>query len=152
MRDVIKAALKTAMLEKDTHKISTIRLILAAIKDRDIASRGTEKEGTITNDDILQLLQSMVKQRQESITMYQKGGRQDLVDSEQFEIDVIKTFLPKQMNDDEMKAAIAEIIKSVGATGLKEMGAVMTGLRTQYAGCMDFGRASGFVKAALSGK
>lgn len=152
MRDVIKAALKSAMLEKDTHKISTIRLILAAIKDRDIASRGTEKEGTISNDDILQLLQSMVKQRQESISMYQKGGRQDLVDSEQFEIDVIKTFLPKQMNDEEMKAAVAEIIKSVGATGLKEMGAVMAGLRTQYAGCMDFGRASGFVKAALSGK
>ena len=150
MRDVIKNALKKAMLEKDTHKITTIRLILAAIKDRDIASRGTAKDGTISNEDILQLLQSMIKQRQDSINMYQKGGRQDLVDSEQFEIDLIKTFLPKQMNDEETKSAVEEIIKSVGATGLKDMGAVMAGLRTSYAGQMDFGKASGIVKAILS--
>lgn len=152
LREQLKNALKAAMLEKDSHKISTIRLILAAVKDRDIASRGTSKDGTITNDDILQLLQSMIKQRRDSIAMYVKGGRQDLVDSEQGEIDIIQSFLPKQMSEDETKAAVDEVIKSTGAAGLKDMGKVMAALREQYAGQMDFGQASVLVKTVLSQK
>lgn len=140
------------MMDKDTHKISTIRLILAAIKDRDIASRGTEKNGTISNDDILQLLQSMIKQRRDSIAMYMKGDRQDLVDSEQKEIDIIQSFLPKQMDEAETKAAVEDTIKTIGATGLKDMGKVMTALRESFAGQMDFGQASVIVKAILAAK
>lgn len=129
LREQLKAALKTAMMEKDTHKISTIRLILAAIKDRDIASRGTSKDGVITNDDILQLLQSMIKQRKDSVALYAKGGRQDLVDSEQSEIDIIQSFLPKQMDEAQTKAAVEDVIKTTGAAGLKDMGKVMAALR-----------------------
>ncbi|CCZ22485.1 gatB/Yqey [Acetobacter sp. CAG:977] len=152
LREQIKEALKTAMLAKDNQKTSTLRLILAAIKDRDIASRGTGKDGTISNDDILQLLQSMIKQRKESIAMYEKGGRNDLVAGEQAEIDTIQAFLPKQMNEDEMNKAVAEIIASVNAAGLKDMGKVMAALREQYAGQMDFGQASGIVKNILAQK
>lgn len=152
LREQLKAALKTAMMDKDTHKISTIRLILAAIKDRDIASRGTEKNGTISNDDVLQLLQSMIKQRRDSIAMYTKGDRQDLVDSEQKEIDIIQSFLPKQMDEAETKAAVEETIKTIGAVGLKDMGKVMTALRESFAGQMDFGQASVIVKAILAAK
>ena len=141
LREQLKAALKTAMMEKDTHKISTIRLILAAIKDRDIASRGTSKDGVITNDDILQLLQSMIKQRKDSVALYAKGGRQDLVDSEQSEIDIIQSFLPKQMDEAQTKAA-----------GLKDMGKVMAALRERFAGQMDFGQASVIVKTILAAK
>lgn len=152
LREQLKNTLKTAMVEKDTIRVSTIRLILAAIKDRDIAARGTSKDGTITNDDILQLLQSMIKQRKDSIEMYAKGGRQDLVDSEQAEIDIIKTFLPKQMDEAEIKAAVEEAIKTAKAEGLKDMGNVMAALREQYAGQMDFGQASGIVKSILAQK
>lgn len=152
MREQLKAALKTAMLEKDTAKVSALRLILAAIKDRDIASRGSAKDGQITNDDILQLLQSMIKQRNDSIAMYQKGGRQDLIDSEQAEIDIIRSFLPKQMDAAETEAAVREIIAKTGAAGLKDMGAIMAALREQYAGRMDFGQASGIVKSVLAQK
>ena len=127
-------------------------MILAAIKDRDIASRGSAKDGQITNDDILQLLQSMIKQRNDSIAMYQKGGRQDLIDSEQAEIDIIRSFLPKQMDAAETEAAVREIIAKTGAVGLKDMGAVMAALREQYAGRMDFGQASGIVKSVLAQK
>ena len=152
LREQLKSALKTAMMDKDTHKISTIRLILAAIKDRDIASRGTAKDGMISNDDVLQLLQSMIKQRRDSITMYAKGDRQDLVDSEQQEIDIIQSFLPKQMNEAEIKVAVEDVIKTTGAAGLKDMGKVMTALRESFAGQMDFGQASVIVKAILAAK
>ena len=152
LREQLKAALKTAMIEKDTHKISTIRLILAAIKDRDIASRGTTKDGLIPNDDILQLLQSMIKQRKDSIAMYAKGDRQDLVDSEQAEIEIIQSFLPKQMDESEIKAAVEDVIKTTQAAGLKDMGKVMAALREQFAGQMDFGQASVIVKAILAAK
>ncbi len=152
LREQLKAALKTAMMEKDTHTISTIRLILAAVKDRDIASRGTSKDGVIPNDDILQLLQSMIKQRKDSIAMYAKGDRQDLVDSEQAEIDIIQSFLPKQMNEDETKAAVEDVIKTTGASGLKDMGKVMAVLRERFAGQMDFGQASVTVKSILAAK
>ena len=152
LREQLKAALKTAMMEKDTHKISTIRLILAAVKDRDIASRGTGKDGVISNDDILQLLQSMIKQRKDSIAMYAKGDRQDLVDSEQAEIDIIRSFLPEQMNEDEVKAAVEDVVKTTQAAGLKDMGKVMAVLRERFAGQMDFGQASVVVKNILAAK
>lgn len=150
MREQLKEALKSAMVAHDAQKISTVRLILAAVKDRDIASRGTAKDGQISDDDILQLLQSMIKQRRDSIAMYQKGGRQDLVDNEQKEVDIIRSFLPKQMTPDEMKAAVEAVIKETGAAGLKDMGKVMAALREKYAGRMDFGAASGIVKAVLA--
>lgn len=152
LREQLKAALKTAMIEKDTHKISTIRLILAAVKDRDIASRGTGKDGTISNDDILQLLQSMIKQRKDSIALYVKGGRQELADGEQAEIDIIQSFMPKQMDESEIKSCVEDVIKSTGAAGLKDMGKVMTVLREKFAGQMDFGQASVAVKAVLAAK
>ncbi len=152
LREQLKAALKTAMIEKDTHKISTIRLILAAVKDRDIASRGTSKDGVISNEDILQLLQSMIKQRKDSVAMYAKGGRQDLVDSEQSEIDIIQSFLPKQMDEAQIRAAVEDIIKTTGAAGLRDMGKVMGLLRERFAGQMDFGQASAMVKTALAAK
>ncbi|MCQ2914126.1 MAG: GatB/YqeY domain-containing protein [Alphaproteobacteria bacterium] len=151
MRENIKNALKTAMVNKEAHKISTLRLILAAIKDRDIASRGTEKDGQITDEDIMQLLQSMIKQRKDSISAYEKGGRQDLVDNEQEEINIIQEFLPKQMDEAETEAVVKETIKAIGASSLKDMGAIMAKLREQYAGRMDFGKASGIVKKALLG-
>lgn len=152
LREQLKAALKTAMMEKDTHKISTIRLILAAVKDRDIASRGTAKDGMISTDDILQLLQSMIKQRRDSIAMYTKGDRQDLVDSEQAEIDIIQSFLPKQMDEAEIRDCVADVIKTTGAAGLKDMGKVMAVLRERFAGQMDFGQASVVVKTILAAK
>ncbi len=152
LREQLKDALKTAMLAKDNPRVSTIRLILAAVKDRDIASRGTSKDGSISNDDILQLLQSMIKQRKDSIAMYEKGGRQDLVDSEQGEIDIIQSFLPRQMDADETAKAVEEVVAATQASGLKDMGKVMAALREQYAGQMDFGQASAAVKAILAKK
>ena len=152
LREQLKSALKTAMIEKDTHKISTIRLILAAVKDRDIASRGTGKDGLISNDDILQLLQSMVKQRKDSIALYVKGGRQELADGEQAEIDIIQSFMPKQMDESEIQTCVEDVIKSTGAAGLKDMGKVVAVLREKFAGQMDFGQASVVVKAILAAK
>lgn len=152
LREQLKDALKTAMLAKDNPRVSTIRLILAAVKDRDIASRGTSKDGSISNDDILQLLQSMIKQRKDSIALYEKGGRQDLVDSEQSEIDIIQSFLPRQMDADETAKAVEEVVAATQAAGLKDMGKVMAALREQYAGQMDFGQASAAVKAILAQK
>jgi uncharacterized protein YqeY len=152
LREQLKDALKTAMLAKDNPRVSTIRLILAAVKDRDIASRGTSKDGSISNDDILQLLQSMIKQRKDSIALYEKGGRQDLVDSEQGEIDIIQSFLPRQMDADETARAVEEVVAATQAAGLKDMGKVMAALREQYAGQMDFGQASAAVKAILAKK
>lgn len=125
LREQLKDALKTAMLAKDNPRVSTIRLILAAVKDRDIASRGTSKDGSISNDDILQLLQSMIKQRKDSIALYEKGGRQDLVDSEQGEIDIIQSFLPRQMDADETARAVEEVVAATQAAGLKDMGKVI---------------------------
>ncbi len=150
LREQIKDALKEAMLAKDTKKISTLRLILAAIKERDIASRGTAKDGLITNDDILSLLQTMVKQRRESIELYQKGGRADLVAGEQGEIDIIQSFMPRQMSADETNEAIRAVIAETGAAGMRDMGKVMAALREKYAGQMDFGQASVAVKSALA--
>lgn len=150
LRNEINDALKESMKAKDSIRVSTVRLILAAIKDRDIAARGHGNEDGITEEEILQLLQSMVKQRTESVSMYEKGGRADLADAEKGEIDIIKNFLPAQMDTAEIKEAVDAVIEKLEAEKLKDMGRVMAALREDYAGQMDFGQASKLVKQALS--
>lgn len=150
LRARLSEALKTAMRERDPAAVSTVRLILAALKDRDIAARGKGNADGIGEQEILQLLQSMVKQRRESIELYAKGGRQDLVDQEQGEIAVIERFMPQQMDEAAASAAIAAIIAESGAGSIKDMGRVMALLRERHAGQMDFTRASQLVKQALT--
>ncbi|MDW3206408.1 MAG: GatB/YqeY domain-containing protein [Alphaproteobacteria bacterium] len=150
MRDELNKALKEGMRAKDDRAVSTLRLILAALKDRDIAARSKGNNDGISDDEVLQMLQSMVKQRKESIAMYEKGGRLELAEGEQAEIDVIQRFLPKQMSEAEIEAEVRSLIDEMGASSLKEMGAVMGELRTRFAGRMDFGKASPIVKQALS--
>ena len=151
LRAQLNDALKEAMKSKDKLAVSTLRLILAAVKDRDIAHRtqDADKEG-ISEEEILKLLQSMIKQRQDSIVAYNKGNRPELAESEEKEIEIIKTFLPKQMSDDEIEYAVGDAISSSGASSIKEMGQIMGILRGKYAGRMDFGRASALVKEKLS--
>ncbi len=151
LREQLNDTLKEAMKSKDPTTVSTLRLINAAIKDRDIADRtkgGIDEEG-ISDDDILQLLQSMIKQRRDSIDAYTKGGRNELADQEAQEIEVIERFLPEQLGDEEMTNAVNGVIEAVGAESLKEMGAVMAKLREDFAGQIDFGKASGIVKKRL---
>ena len=149
LRGQLNAALAEAMRAKDHRAISTLRLILAALKDRDIAARSQGADKRISDEEILQMLQSMVKQRQDAIAMYEEGGRLELAENEQAEIDVIRRFLPKQMSDDEMQAAVAETISQLGAASLKEMGKVMAELRRRYSGRMDFAKAAGVAKQHL---
>lgn len=151
IREEIKKQLVNAMKNQEKDKIATLRLINAAIKDKDIADRTKGNYDGIDEAAILSLLQTMIKQRRESIDMYQKGGRTDLVAHEQSEIDVIQGFLPKQMSEDDMKKAIQEVISQTGAAGMKDMGKVMGALRGKYAGQMDFGVASGIIKQLLAG-
>jgi hypothetical protein len=150
IRTRLNEALKTAMKAKDKRATSTLRLILAALKDRDIAARSRGKSDGVGEDEILDLLQKMVRQRHDSIEMYQKGDRQDLVEKEQGEIEVIEGFLPKQLSADETKAAVDQIITELEANSIKDMGRVMGELKTRFAGRMEFGKASGLVKARLS--
>jgi uncharacterized protein len=154
MRDRLSQATKDAMKAQDKQRLSTLRLISAALKDRDIAARVDEKgvssgRDKITDQEFASLLQKMIKQRRDSITAFEQGGRQELAKQEAAEIAVIEEFLPKQMGDAEATAAIAAVIKEVGAASQKDMGKVMAALKTRYAGQMDFGKASGQVKALL---
>ncbi len=149
MRDRIAAEVKTAMKAGEKARLSTLRLVQAAVKDRDIANRDTGKEAA-SDDDIVQLLAKMVKQREESAKAFDDGGRPELADKEREEIAVIREFLPRQMDEAEAQAAIRAAIAETGAAGIKDMGKVMAALRDKYAGQMDFGRASAQVKAALS--
>lgn len=149
LRQQINDALKDAMKRKDETAISTLRLIVAAVKDRDIAARSKGNTDGITDDELLGLFQTMVKQRRESIGLYEQGGRLDLAEQEAAEIAVIQRFLPRQLDEGETRAAVAEVIDELGATGIKDMGRIMAALRERYAGQMDFGRASGIVKAQL---
>ena len=151
LRAQLNDALKEAMKSKDKLAVSTLRLILAAVKDRDIAHRtqDADKEG-ISEEEILKLLQSMIKQRQDSIVAYNKGNRRELAEREEKEIEIIKTFLPKQMSDDEVENAVGVAISSSGGSSIKDMGQIMGILRGKYAGRMDFGRASALVKEKLS--
>jgi len=150
-REQLPEALKAALKDKDERAVSTLRLIMAALKDRDIAARSKGNMDGIPEDEILQMLQTMVKQRRESISMYEKGGRLELAEQEGEEIAIIQRFLPEQLNEAATKAAVDKTIADIGAGGLKDMGAVMGALRENYAGQMDFGKASAIVKARLSG-
>jgi len=150
LRDDISNAVKEAMKAKEERKLSTLRMVNSAIKNADIEARGQGKP-QLSDEDILGLLQKMIKQRQESVALYDKGGRTELAAQEREEITVISAYLPKQMSDDEVKAAIAAIVTETGASGMKDMGKVIGALKAKYAGQMDFGKASGLVKAALTG-
>jgi uncharacterized protein len=148
LRDEFTASLKEAMKAGDKLKVSTLRLITSALKDRDIEARGAGK--TLTDDDILALLQKMVKQRQESLKIYQDAGRSDLAEQEQGEITIIQSYLPQQMEESEVSSAIDSVIAEIGAASIKDMGKVMAALKERFAGRMDFGAASGVIKAKLS--
>lgn len=150
IREELTTAMKRSMKEKDMVGLGTIRLIMAAIKDRDIASRSECKSETISDDDIMRLLQSMLKQRRESIRMYKEGGREDLAEREQQEIHIISQFLPVQMDEPQMKAVIQKSILDTQASGIRDMGKVMGELKEKYAGRMDFAQASHIVKEMLS--
>ena len=150
LRQRLSDALKDALKSKDQIGLSTVRLILAALKDRDIAARGKGNKEGISDEDILGLLQGMIKQRQESIVLYEKGGRCELAEQERGEIVVIERFLPKQMGEDEVAKAVREAISETGAQSLKDMGKAMAALKGRYAGQMDFAKASALVKQALA--
>ena len=150
LRTRLNDALKSAMKSKDVRAVSTVRLILAALKDRDIAARSKGNSEGIDDTEILQMLQTMVKQREESIALYEKGGRLELAQQEQEEIDIIRSYLPKQLTEAEIAAAVKEVVAELGATSLKDMGRTMAALRERYAGQMDFTKASSAVKAQLS--
>ncbi len=150
LRPALNDALKNAMKAKDQRALSTVRLILAALKDRDIAVRSAGTCDPIPDSAILEMLQKMVKQRHESIDMYMKGGRPELAQQEREEIAVIEGFLPKQMGEAEMSAAVDAAIAAVGAAGIKDMGKVMASLKQEHAGVMDFAKAGGLVKQKLS--
>lgn len=151
LRDEIKNALVDAMKNKEQDKVNTLRLVQAAIKQKDIDARTKGVVDGVDEATVLSLLQGMIKQRKESIEMYKKGNREDLVEHEQAEIDVIQAFLPKQMDEAAMTEAIKGIISETGATSIKDMGKVMGALRGKYAGQMDFGVASGLIKTLLAG-
>ena len=149
LRDSIKAAQVSAMKSGDKGRLAAVRLILAKLKDRDIELR----TATQTPDDdvlVVEVLQKMVKQRRESITLYEQGGRQELADVEKAELEVIETFLPQQLSEEATRAAIEAIKAELGATGVKDMGKVMAELKARHASELDMGKASGWVKEALA--
>jgi uncharacterized protein YqeY len=150
MRAAISEALKTALKAQDKLRVSTLRMVQAAIKDRDIANRGAGK-GEAGNDEIAQLLAKMVKQREDSAKAFDDGNRSELADQERAEIAIIREFMPKQLGDAEIEAAARAAIAAAEATSAKDMGKVMAALREKHAGQMDFGKASGVVKKLLAG-
>jgi uncharacterized protein YqeY len=150
MREEISEGLKTALKARDQRRTTTLRAISAAIKDRDIVNRG-ESKAPATNDEIISIIQKMVKQREESFAIYAEAGRQDLATVEKEEIDILNEFLPKGLSEDEIDAAIRAAIEKTGASGAKDMGKVIASLKADYPGRIDFGKAAGKVKAALAG-
>lgn len=151
LRDKLNEALKESMRARDMTAVGAVRLILAKLKEVDIANRTEANREGVGDDKILSMLQSMIKQRNESITLYEKGGRSDLADKEKAEIAVIERFLPKQMDEAAVEAAVKDAIASSGAKSVKDMGGVMAALKAKYAGEMDFAKASAAVKKALAG-
>jgi uncharacterized protein YqeY len=150
LRDDISAAVKDAMKAGDKKRLSTLRLMQAAIKDKDINSRTEGHDSALTPDPgIVDLFAKMVKQRQDSVTAYEQGGRPELAQAERDEIAVIQSFMPKQMTEEEAKAAVAGVIAAVGATSVKDMGKVMAELKAKFAGQMDMGKAGAIVKSLL---
>jgi hypothetical protein len=150
LRDDINNAVKDAMRAKEERKLSTLRMVNSTIKNADIDARGQGKP-PLSDGDLLGVLQKMIKQRHESVELYEKGGRAELAAQEREEIAVISAYLPKQMSEADVTTAIDAAIKETGAAGMKDMGKVIGVLRAKYAGQMDFGKASGLVKAALTG-
>lgn len=149
LREELQKALKESMLAKDTQKVGAVRLIIAGMKEKDVDARGKGlKEAS--EADLLSMMQNMIKQRRDSIDMYLKGNRQDLADKEQAEIKVIEMFLPKQMNDEEMLAAVKAAMAETGASSMKDMGKIMGVLKGKYAGQMDFGKVSAVIKKELA--
>ena len=149
MREQLKTAMKDAMRAKDTRALGTVRLILAALKDRDIAAREKGNLDGISDQEVLAMMQTMVKQRQESIKLYEQGGRCELAEQEQEEINVIRSFLPTQIEGPELETTITTTIKEIGASDLKDMGRTMAMLKETYPGQMDFSKVSGLVRQAL---
>ena len=149
LRARLNDSLKAAMKAKDQRAISTLRLILAALKDRDIAARSRGQAEGISDEEIVDMMQKMIRQRQDSIALYEKGGRSELAQQEKEEIEVIQGFLPRQMDPAESQAAVEQAIADVGATGIKDMGRVMATLKERYAGRMDFAKAGAMVKERL---
>ncbi|KAF2989751.1 hypothetical protein MJC1_03096 [Methylocystis sp. MJC1] len=149
MREKINQDLKDAMKARDSAKVDALRLINAALKDKDIEARGAGK--TLTGDDVLALLQKMIKSRQESLDIFEKAGRADLADKEKSEIAVISSYLPQQLSQEEVAEAVKAAIAEAGATSIKDMGKVVAALKAKYTGRMDFAKASAAVKAALGG-
>lgn len=150
LRKRLNDALKEAMMAKNQRAVSTVRLILAALKDRDIAARGRGDTDGVGEAEIYSMLQTMVRQRQESIELYEKGGRAELAEQEREEIAIIESFLPKALSVEEADAAIAEVLAEIGASCIKDMGRVMAELRGRYAGRMDFAKVSAVVKSKLT--
>lgn len=149
LREDLQNSLKEAMKNRDTQTVNAVRLIIAGQKEKDVEARGKGQEKA-SDDVLLAMMQSMIKQRKESIKIYQDGNRPDLAEKEQSEIDVINRFLPKQLSAEEAEAAIKAIIAEVGAASIKDMGKVMGALKNKFAGQMDFGAASGIIKQLLS--
>jgi len=149
LRDELKNAMKDAMREKRAHELATIRLILAAVKDRDIAAREHGRMDGVDDDSIRDLLQKMIKQRGESISLYEQGGRLELAEAERAEIEVIKTFLPTQMSADQVETAVEAAIARIGAAGIKDMGKVMAELRQKHGAALDVPTAAALAKRRL---
>ena len=150
LREEINTALKGAMKARDERRVSTLRLVSAAIKNADIEAELAGRPA-LADGDLVGILQKMIKQRQESVALYDAAGRKELADRERAEIEVISAYLPQQMSEPEVKAAIAQAIDQVGAKGIRDMGKVMAALKLGHAGRMDFGKVSGLVKAMLAG-
>ena len=151
MRERITDDLKTSMKSKDSCRVSTLRLILAALKDRDIAARGEGGDQEIDETQILDMLGKMIRQRHDSVKLYEEAGRLDLAQQEAREIAVIEEYLPKQLDEGEIDQAVRDMIRELGANSVKDMGRTMAALKETYGGCMDFSRARTIVKASLTG-
>ncbi|HKD48308.1 MAG TPA: GatB/YqeY domain-containing protein [Rhizomicrobium sp.] len=150
LRQKLNDAMKEALKNKDAKRLATLRLVLAALKDRDIAARTETSRALLGDDEILSLLAKMIKQREESATAYDAGKRPELAAGEREEIAIIRSFMPAQMDEGAVKAAADELIAELGASSIKDMGKVMAAMKERYAGQMDFGRASALVKESLS--
>ena len=149
LRQTLSDALKTAMRDKEGRTVATLRLIIAALKDKDIAARASDGDDQIDDNEILAMLQSMIKQRQESVKAFEEGGRPELAAQENEEIGIIRGFLPAQLEGEALTAAIDDVIAETGAESLKDMGPVMAALKARFPGQIDFAKASGVVREKL---
>ena len=150
LREKINEEFNAALKSKNKNLISTLRLILAAIKERDIANRTAEKKEAVKDPEIIKVLRKMKKQRQDSVVLYKKGERQELLEAEEAEIKIINTFLPKQLNEEETKKICKKVIESLGASSVKDMGKIMGSLKQKYSDSIDFSKANIIVKGLLS--